>query len=170
MATKMVAAWSADLYYLWHVRMLSNKPCLHTQLPEHNVEATEKFPGGGGIWSTRMDLWWGIWTTFWSREGGIFQKFSENSKLCLREGGGKFKLRFDWYIICQWICWTSSWCDSNYRLNRLISDTDLCLVARMFQPFRRKITYAPINVKLLGAGGGGRLGIGRAFVDYQNSN
>ena len=24
------------LYYLWHVRVLSIKPCLHTQLPEHN--------------------------------------------------------------------------------------------------------------------------------------
>ena len=23
------------LYYLWHVRVLSIKPCLHTQLPEH---------------------------------------------------------------------------------------------------------------------------------------
>ena len=32
-------------YYLWHLRVFSIKPCLHTQLPEH----TEKFPGGGGI-------------------------------------------------------------------------------------------------------------------------
>ena len=24
------------LYYLWHVRALSIKPCSHTQLPEHN--------------------------------------------------------------------------------------------------------------------------------------
>ena len=39
------------LYYLWHVRVLSIKPCLHTQLPEHNylIKATEKFLGGGGI-------------------------------------------------------------------------------------------------------------------------
>ena len=25
------------LYYLWQVRVLSIKPCLHTQLPEHNA-------------------------------------------------------------------------------------------------------------------------------------
>ena len=38
------------MYYLWDVRVLSIKPRLHTQLPEHNIiEATEKFPGGGGI-------------------------------------------------------------------------------------------------------------------------
>ena len=24
------------LYYLWHIRVLSIKPCLYTQLPEHN--------------------------------------------------------------------------------------------------------------------------------------
>ena len=43
------------------------------------IKATEKFPGGGGFWSPGMDLWWGIWTAFRSREGGIFQKFSKNS-------------------------------------------------------------------------------------------
>ena len=66
------------LYYLWHVRVLSIKPCLHTQLPAHN-KSYETFPGGGGIWSPGMDLWWGIWISFRPREGGIFQKFSKTS-------------------------------------------------------------------------------------------
>ena len=34
------------LYYLRHVRVLSIKPCLHTQLPEHNKSYRK---GGGGI-------------------------------------------------------------------------------------------------------------------------
>ena len=35
------------LYYLWHVRVLSIKPCLHTQLPEHN-KSYRKFSQGWG--------------------------------------------------------------------------------------------------------------------------
>ena len=35
------------LYYLWHVRVLSIKPCLHTQLPEHNKSYQKVSPGGG---------------------------------------------------------------------------------------------------------------------------
>ena len=38
------------------------------------IDATEKFPGGGGIWSPGMDLWRGIWTAFWPWEGGIWTK------------------------------------------------------------------------------------------------
>ena len=40
------------------------------------IEATEKFPWGGGIWSPGMDLWWGIWTAFRPREGEFQQNFS----------------------------------------------------------------------------------------------
>ena len=36
------------LYYLWHVRVLSIKPCLHTQLPEHN-KLPKRFPGWGHL-------------------------------------------------------------------------------------------------------------------------
>ena len=43
------------LYYLWHVRVLSIKPCLHTQLPEHN-RSYWKVSRGGGFWSPGMDL------------------------------------------------------------------------------------------------------------------
>ena len=44
------------------------------------IKATEKFPGGGGIWSPGMDLWWGIWTAFRPREGGIWAKIFQKFK------------------------------------------------------------------------------------------
>ena len=69
------------------------KPCLHTQLL-----ATEKFPGGGGIWSPGMDLWWGIWTAFRPREGGIWTKIVQKYKCPGVARGGLLKLRFDSYI------------------------------------------------------------------------
>ena len=71
---------------LWHVRVLSIKPCLHTQLPEHN-RSYLKVSRGWGIWSPGMDLWWGIWTAFRPLEGGIFQKFSKNSNARGLPGG-----------------------------------------------------------------------------------
>ena len=52
------------------------------------IKATEKFPGGGDIWSPGMDLWCGIWTAFRPREGRIFQKFSKNSNARGLPGGG----------------------------------------------------------------------------------
>ena len=66
------------------------------------IEATEKFPGGGGIWSPGMDLWWtmmGHLNSF-SASGGenlnkIFQKFKCPGGC---QGEGTFKLWFDWYI------------------------------------------------------------------------
>ena len=64
------------------------------------IKATEKFPWGGGIWSPGMDLWWGIWTAFRPREGGIWTKIFQKFKCpggC--PGGGMLKLRFDWYIV-----------------------------------------------------------------------
>ena len=85
------------LYYLWHVRVLSIKPCLHTQLPEHN-KSYLKVSRGWGHLIPGMDLWWGIWTAFRPREGGIFQKFSKNSNARGGCPGGMLKLRFDWYI------------------------------------------------------------------------
>ena len=63
------------------------------------IKATETFPGGGGIWSPGMDLWWGIWTAFRPREGGIWTKILIKIQMpggC--PGGGMLKLRFDWYI------------------------------------------------------------------------
>ena len=79
------------LHYLWHVGVLSIKPCLHTQLPEHNKSFRKVSRGWGHLitWNGPM-----IWTAFRPREGGIFQKFSKNSNA----RGGMLKLRFDWYI------------------------------------------------------------------------
>ena len=79
------------LYYLWHVRVLSIKPCqekmrswsldhVYIHSLRSIIKATEKFPGGGGIWSPGMDLWWGIWTAFRPREGGIWTKDFQNFK------------------------------------------------------------------------------------------
>ena len=79
------------LHYLWHVRVLSPDLLNHVYIHSFRsiTKATEKFPGGGGIWSPGMDLWWGIWTAFRPREGGIFQKFSKNSNARgVARGGG----------------------------------------------------------------------------------
>ena len=37
------------LYYLWHVRVLSIKPFLHTQLPEHNNSYRKVSRGWGHL-------------------------------------------------------------------------------------------------------------------------
>ena len=87
------------LYHLWHVRVLSIKPCLHTRLPEHN-KSYRKVSRGWCIWSPGMDLWWGIWTAFRPREGWIWTKIFQKFKCPGGCPGGMLKLRFDWYIIC----------------------------------------------------------------------
>ena len=88
--------FKSHLYYLWHVRVLSNKPCLHTQLPEHNRSYWKVFPGWGHLitWNGQ----WGIWTAFRPREGGIWTKIFQKFKWPGGCSGGMFKLRFDWYI------------------------------------------------------------------------
>ena len=42
-------AFKNHLYYLWHVRVLSIKPCLHTQLPEHNKSYSKVSRGWGHL-------------------------------------------------------------------------------------------------------------------------
>ena len=80
------------LRYLWHVRVLSPDLLNHVYIYSFR---SEKFPGGEGIWSPGMDIWWGIWTAFRPREGGkIFQKLKCPGGC----PGGMLKLRFDWYI------------------------------------------------------------------------
>ena len=44
------------------------------------IKATEKFPGGGGIWSPGMDLRWGISTAFRPWEGAIWTKIFQKFK------------------------------------------------------------------------------------------
>ena len=53
------------------------------------IKATEKFLRGGDISLPGMELWWGIWTAFWPRDGGIWTKIFQKFKClggCL--GGG----------------------------------------------------------------------------------
>ena len=63
------------LYYLWHVRVFSIKPRLHTQLSEHNVPVNSKTahpPGQSpGIWLALSSVQWGIWPK-WGPPGGAF--------------------------------------------------------------------------------------------------
>ena len=82
------------LHYLWHVRVLSSDLFNHVYIHSFRsrIKATEKFPGGGGIWSPGIDLC--IWTAFRLREGEIWTKIFQKFKC----PGGMFKLRFDWYI------------------------------------------------------------------------
>ena len=66
------------LYYLRHVRVLSIKPCLHTQLPEHNKSYRKVSRGWGHLitWNGPM---MGHLNSFSASGGGnfpnIFQKF-----------------------------------------------------------------------------------------------
>ena len=88
------------LHYLWHVRVLSPDLLNHVYIHSFRsiIKATEKSPGGGGIWSPGMDLWWGIWTAFRPREGGIWTKIFQKFKCPGGCPGGMLKLQFDWYI------------------------------------------------------------------------
>ena len=67
------------LYYLWHIRVLSIKPCLHTQFPEH-IRSYWKVSQGWGHLITWNGPMWGIWTAFRPREGGIWTKIFQKFK------------------------------------------------------------------------------------------
>ena len=83
------------LYYLWHVRVLSIKPCLHTKLPEHN-KSYRKVSQGWGHLITRNGPIMGHLNSFSASGGGNLNK---NFPKIQMPGGGMLKLRFDWYII-----------------------------------------------------------------------
>ena len=82
------------LYYLWHVRVLSIKPCLHTQLPEHN----KSFPGVGAFDHLEWTYDGAFEQLFGLGRGEFEQKFSKIQMPEGLPGGGMLKLRFDWYI------------------------------------------------------------------------
>ena len=87
------------LYYLWHVRVLSIKPCLHTRLPEHNESLPKSFPGMGAFDHLEWTYDGAVEQLFGLGRGEFEQKFSKNSNARgLPGGGGMLKLRFDWYI------------------------------------------------------------------------
>ena len=78
-----------NLYYLWHVGVLSIKPCLHTLLPEHNKS----------YW--KVSRGWGHFITFNSFSasgGGNLNKIFPKTQMPGGLPGGMLKLRFDWYI------------------------------------------------------------------------
>ena len=91
------------LYYLRHVRVLSIKPCLHTQLPEHKRSYWKSFPGVGAFdhleWTCN-----GAFEQLYSLGRGNFQK-NKCPGCC---PGGMFKLRFDSYIL-KWHYQADSW-------------------------------------------------------------
>ena len=86
------------LYYLRHIRVLSIKPCLHTQLPEHNKSYGNVSRGWGHLitWNGTM---MGHLNNFSASGGGNLNKKLQKFKC--PAGGGMLKLRFDWYIIVQ---------------------------------------------------------------------
>ena len=86
------------LYYLWHVRVLSIKPCLHTQLPEHNKSYRKVSRGWGHLitWNGPM---MGHLNSFSASGGGNLNKnFAKNTNARGLPGGEMLKLRFDLYI------------------------------------------------------------------------
>ena len=102
------------LYYLWHVRVFSIKPYLHTQLPEHSRSYC-KVSRGGGIWSPGMDLWWGIWTAFRPREGGIWTKIFQKFKCPGDCPGGDVKASIWLVHKKEWRLYTWFWNDSHSK-------------------------------------------------------
>ena len=77
--------------------MLSIKPGLHTQLPEHNKNYRKVSPGAFEHLEWTYD---GAFEQLFGLERGEFeQKFSKNSNARGVVRGVLSKLRFDWYII-----------------------------------------------------------------------
>ena len=85
------------LYYLWHVRVLSIKPCLHTQLPEFNKSYRKVFQGWGHLidWNGPMV---GHLKSFSASGGRNLTKNFPKIQMLGGCPGGMLKLRFDWYI------------------------------------------------------------------------
>ena len=91
-------AFKNHLYYLWQVRVLSIKPCLHTQLPGHN-KSYRKVSWGWGHLITWNGPMMGHLNSFSASGGGEFeQKFCKKYKCPGVARGEMLKLRFDWYI------------------------------------------------------------------------
>ena len=61
------------LYHLWHIRVLSIKPCLHTQLPEHN-KSYQKVSWGWGHLITWNRPMMGHLNSFSASGGGNLNK------------------------------------------------------------------------------------------------
>ena len=84
------------LYHLRHVRVLSIKPCLHTQLPEHNRSYRKVSLRWGHLitWNGPM---MGHLNSFSASGGGNLNKNFPKFQMPGGCPGGIFKLRFAWY-------------------------------------------------------------------------
>ena len=87
------------LYYLRHVRELSIKPCLHTQLPEYNRSYWKVSRGWGHLITWNGPIVEHL-NSFLASGGGNLNKNFPKIHMP-GGGGGMLKLRFDWYIANQ---------------------------------------------------------------------
>ena len=75
-------------YYLWHVRVLSIKPCLHTQLPEHNKSYRKVSRGWGHLITWNGPMMGHLNSFSASGVGNLNKNFSKNSNARGLPGGG----------------------------------------------------------------------------------
>ena len=85
------------LYHLWHVRVLSIKPCLHTQFPERNRSYWKVSRGWGHLITWNGPIM-GYLNSFSASWGGNLNKNFPKIQMPGGLLGGMFKLRVDWYI------------------------------------------------------------------------
>ena len=83
------------LCYLRRVRVLSIKPCLHTQLPEHNRRYWRVSWGWGHLITWNGPIMGHLNSFSASRGGNLNKNFAKNTTA----RGLMLKLRFDWYVI-----------------------------------------------------------------------
>ena len=115
------------LYYLWHVRVLSIKPCLHTQLPEDNKSYRKVSRGEGHLitWNGPMMGHLNSFSIGLGR-GEFEQKFSKNSNA--RGGCWSFDLTGTLLLVCHPVCQPFSRSDFP-----LFITTFICWVKQMKQ-------------------------------------
>ena len=105
------------LYYLWHVRVLSIKPCLqHTQLPEHN-KSYRKISRGWGHLITWNGPMMEHLNSFSASGGGNLNKNFPKIQMPGGFPGGVLKLRFDWHINTMSVTWQKFRHDYSWNLN-----------------------------------------------------
>ena len=137
------------LYYLWHVRVLSIKPCLHTQLPEHNRSYWKVSRRWGHLitWNGPM---MGHLNSFSASGGGIWTKIFQKFKCPGGCPGGLFKLRFDWYISTAILAFFDNWIEENASTLELKDLARVLLHFRyVFYFFPKKGKWAMNNMKLV---------------------
>ena len=102
--TSFALYFKNHLYYLWHVRVLSIKPCLHTALPEHS-RSYWKVSRGWGHLITRNGSMMGHLNSFSASGGGnLNKKFPK-----IQMPGGLPGRCLSFYLLVhkamQWVVW-----------------------------------------------------------------